>query len=149
LQAESLSWVISSIRRRRPRLAGIGIADTVSNGSVDLNHGLVSMLYNPYAAVPSMHIGYALVVGASLLRHGGRGVVRLLGAIYPLMVLVIIVATGNHFFVDAAVGSFVAALAAAVATVLTRRTAVARISAVPATSGSPRRQPSLVATRAS
>jgi hypothetical protein len=117
-----------------PRLAGIGIADTVSNGSVDLNHGLVSMLYDPYAAVPSMHIGYALVVGASLLRHGGRGVVRLLGVIYPLMVLVIIVATGNHFFVDAAVGAFVAALAAAGAAVLTRRTAVARISAVPATS---------------
>jgi hypothetical protein len=52
-----------------PRLAGIGIADTASNGTVDLNKGLVSSLYNPYAAVPSMHIGYALIVAASLLRH--------------------------------------------------------------------------------
>jgi PAP2 superfamily len=32
-----------------PRLAGIGIADTVSHGPIDLNHGLVSSLYNPYA----------------------------------------------------------------------------------------------------
>jgi hypothetical protein len=42
-----------------PRLAGLGIVDTVSSGRVDLNHGLVSSLYNPDAAVPSMHIGYA------------------------------------------------------------------------------------------
>src|SRR5919198_1430615 len=53
-----------------PRLADIGVADTVSKGHVDLNHGLVSSLYNPYAAVPSMHIGYALIVATSLLRHG-------------------------------------------------------------------------------
>jgi hypothetical protein len=33
-----------------PRLAGIGVRDTVSGGTVDLNHGLVSSLYNPYAA---------------------------------------------------------------------------------------------------
>jgi cytochrome bd-type quinol oxidase subunit 2 len=37
-----------------PRLAGVGIADTVSGRHVDLNRGLVSALYNPYAAVPSM-----------------------------------------------------------------------------------------------
>ena len=36
-----------------PRLAGIGIADTVSNSHVDLDKGLVSSLYNPYAAVPA------------------------------------------------------------------------------------------------
>ena len=48
-----------------PRLAGIGIADTVSSGHVDLNHGLVSSLYNPYAAVPSMHVGYALIVASA------------------------------------------------------------------------------------
>ena len=53
---------------RPPRLAGIGIVDTVSSGRIDLNRGLVSSLYNPDAAVPSMHIGYAVVVGASLLR---------------------------------------------------------------------------------
>ena len=40
-----------------PRLAGLGITDSVSSDHVDLNHGLVSSLYNPYAPVPSMHIG--------------------------------------------------------------------------------------------
>jgi hypothetical protein len=115
-----------------PRLAGIGIADTVSNGHVDLNRGLVSSLYNPYAAVPSMHIGYALIVGASLLRHGRRPLVRALGALYPPFVLLVVVATGNHFFFDAAAGALVAVVAAAAAAPLTRRAAPNRISELPA-----------------
>jgi PAP2 superfamily protein len=38
--------------------------------------GLVSPLYNPYAAMPSMHAGYALVVGATLLHQGRYLVTR-------------------------------------------------------------------------
>jgi PAP2 superfamily len=114
-----------------PRLAGIGIADTVSNGHVDLNHGLVSSLYNPYAAVPSMHIGYALIVAASLFRHGRRPLVRTLGALYPLFVLLVIVATGNHFLVDAAAGALVAGLAATAAALLTRQATTTRLTALP------------------
>jgi hypothetical protein len=91
-----------------PRLAGIGIADTVSNGHVSLNHGLVSSLYNPYAAVPSMHIGYALVVAATLLRYGRSPLLRALGVLYAPVVLLVVVATGNHFFIDAAAGALVA-----------------------------------------
>ena len=115
-----------------PRLAEIGIADTVSNGHVDLNKGLVSSLYNPYAAVPSMHIGYALIVAASLLLYARRPLVRALGALYPSLVLLVVVATGNHFFVDAAAGALVAAAAAATAVPLTRRAAPSRISESPA-----------------
>jgi membrane-associated phospholipid phosphatase len=114
-----------------PRLAGIGIADTVSNGHIDLNHGLVSSLYNPYAAVPSMHAGYALIVAVILLRHGRRRLVRALGALYPALVLLVIVATGNHFFFDAAAGALVVGLAAAAAAVLTRRPARSQLTALP------------------
>jgi hypothetical protein len=64
-----------------PRLAGVGIADTVSGRHVDLNRGLVSSLYNPDAAVPSMHVGYALLVAVALLRHGRRLLVRAIGAL--------------------------------------------------------------------
>ena len=103
-----------------PRLAGIGLVDTVSSGRVDLNHGLVSSLYNPDAAVPSMHIGYALVVGASLLRYGRSHVVHLAGVLYPLFVLLVVVATGNHFFFDAATGAITVALAAGSTLLITR-----------------------------
>jgi hypothetical protein len=120
-----------------PRLAGIGIADTVSNGHVDLNKGFVSSLYNPYAAVPSMHIGYALIVAASLLLYARRPLVRVLGALYPPFVLLVVVATGNHFFFDAAAGALVAAVAAAATFVLTRGAATSRISELPVRPESP------------
>ena len=115
-----------------PRLAGIGIADTVSNGHVDLNHGLVSSLYNPYAAIPNMHIGYALIVAASLLRHGRHLLVRALGTLYPTFVLLVIVATGNHFFLDAAAGALVAGMAATASALITRPAATGLVTALPA-----------------
>jgi hypothetical protein len=96
-----------------PRLAGIGLTDTVTRGAVSLNHGLVSSLYNPYAAVPSMHAGYALIVGAATARYARRRTMRIAGGLYPMFVLLVIVATGNHFFFDAATGAIVAAASAA------------------------------------
>lgn len=101
-----------------PRLAALGIADTISGDHVDLNHGLLSSLYNPFAAVPSMHVGYAVIVGASLVRYGGRPALRAAGLLYPALVVLVIVATGNHFFFDAAAGVMVAAVAAGAARLL-------------------------------
>jgi hypothetical protein len=94
-----------------PRLSGVGIADTVSRGRVNLNGGLVSSFYNPFAAVPSMHVGYALIVGASLARHARHLITRLAALAYPPFVVFVIVATGNHFLTDAAAGAAVAGAA--------------------------------------
>jgi hypothetical protein len=97
-----------------PRLAGVGVSDTVSGAtSIDLTSKLVSALYNPYAAVPSMHIGFSLLVGAAIVRLAERPLWRVAGAVYPIFVLLVIVATGNHFFFDAAAGMAAAAIAAA------------------------------------
>src|SRR5262249_5572979 len=70
-----------------PRMAALGIADTISGDHVDLNHGLLSSLYNPFAAVPSMHVAYAVIVGASLVRYGGRPVLRPARALSPAPLL--------------------------------------------------------------
>jgi len=95
-----------------PRLAGLGIADTVSRAtSLNLDSTLVSSLYNPYAAVPSMHIGYSLIVGVTIVRLARRPLWRAAGLLYPAFVLFVIVATGNHFFFDAAAGAVVAVIA--------------------------------------
>jgi membrane-associated phospholipid phosphatase len=75
-----------------------------------------------------MHVGYALIVAAGLVRHGRRLLVRAIGALYPPFVLLVVVATGNHFFVDAAGGALVAGLAAALAALLTPRPATARLA---------------------
>ena len=103
-----------------PRMAAAGLSDTVSHGAVNLNHGLISSLYNPYAAIPSMHAAYALIVGAALMRYGHRALPRFAGVLYPPLVLLVIVATGNHFFFDAATGALVAAASALAAVQLMR-----------------------------
>jgi PAP2 superfamily len=105
-----------------PRLAGVGIADTVSHAtSINLTSNAISTFYNPYAAVPSMHIGFSLLVGFTVYRLAGRRLVRLAGAVYPAFVLFVIVATGNHFFLDAAAGALVAGIAAVTVAAVSRR----------------------------
>jgi hypothetical protein len=95
-----------------PRLAGLGFTDTVSRSAgVNLSSDLLGALYNPLAAVPSLHFGYALLVGAGIALLARRRWVRLAGALYPLVMLYVIVATGNHFFVDAALGGIVVVVA--------------------------------------
>lgn len=91
-----------------PRLAELGFSDTVTTSTgLDLSSDLLGALYNPFAAVPSLHFGYALIVGVALAWIAERGWVRLVGVVYPAAMLVIIVATGNHFLLDAALGGVV------------------------------------------
>jgi cytochrome bd-type quinol oxidase subunit 2 len=116
-----------------PRLSDLGILDAISGGHVDLNAGLVSSLYNPNAAVPSMHVGYALIVGASLARYAPHRSTRLAGLAYPPFVVLVIVATGNHFFVDAAAGAAVAGVAFLVARLLVRQWPTPRTHQLPLT----------------
>jgi hypothetical protein len=102
-----------------PRLAGLGIADTVTDHTgINLNSELLGQLYNPIAAVPSLHFGYALIVGVTVAALSTRLWVRVLGALYPVAMLFVIVATGNHFWVDAAAGGLVVAAAWIVAQLL-------------------------------
>lgn len=94
-----------------PRLADLGFVDTVSSSTgLNLSSDLLGSLYNPIAAVPSLHFGYALIVGVALATLARNRAVRLVGAAYPAAMLFIIVATGNHFFVDAAAGGLAVVL---------------------------------------
>ncbi len=70
------------------------------------------MLYNPFAAVPSMHVAFALMIGVPALMLVKRRVARSLWALYPLVVTFVVVVTANHFWLDAALGALVAALSA-------------------------------------
>jgi hypothetical protein len=91
-----------------PRLSGLGFADTVTQQAhVNLSSDALGSLYNPFAAVPSLHFGYALLVGIVVYALASRTWVRLVGAAYPAFMLFTIVATGNHFFFDAAAGGIV------------------------------------------
>jgi hypothetical protein len=80
----------------------------------------VDALYNPYAAVPSMHVGFAIVVAVPLARLARRRAVAAAWAAYPLLVTLVIVATANHFVLDAVLGAATVALAAAAARLVRR-----------------------------
>jgi len=100
-----------------PRLSGLGISDTVSSAtSVDLGSHSLASFYNPYAAVPSMHIGFAVLAAVTVMRLTRRPLLRAAATVYPLFVLLVIVATGNHFFFDAAAGAVVALVAYGIVT---------------------------------
>jgi PAP2 superfamily len=102
-----------------PRLADLGFQDTVTRSAgVNLSSDLLGALYNPFAAVPSLHFGYALIVGVAVFALASNRIVRTAGALYPAAMLVVIVATGNHFFFDAALGAVVAVVGWLVALVL-------------------------------
>jgi hypothetical protein len=89
-----------------PRLAELGFVDTVTHSAkVNLSSDLLGGLYNPFAAVPSLHFGYALLVGVTVAVLAKGRVARAIGWSYPAVMLLVIVATGNHFFFDAAGGA--------------------------------------------
>jgi hypothetical protein len=98
-----------------PRLAGLGIEDTLlALSGIDIGSPTSSAFSNPVAAVPSLHAAYALGVGLGLIWYGGR-VLRGIGVVYPPLVLLTIVVTGNHFLFDALAGIVVLGLGFAVA----------------------------------
>lgn len=96
-----------------PRLAGVsdGFVDTLHNVSdIDLHGGVFSGWFNPHAAVPSMHFGYALMigmVGMVLLRSRPM---RLAALAYPVAVFVTITGTANHYVIDALAGGLAVAV---------------------------------------
>jgi membrane-associated phospholipid phosphatase len=88
-----------------------------------VNHdsGRVKIFVNPYAAIPSMHCAFALMIGISGAMISRHTVTRAFWCVYPLIVIFVVVVTANHYWVDAAAGALVAALAA-----LTAREVLAR-----------------------
>ena len=111
-----------------------GFIDSVSDlTGVHVSHAsaLASTLLNPYAAVPSMHVAFALMIGWPLARLSRRRIVKVLWLLYPFLMAFVIVATANHFIVDAMLGAVTAGLSAYGARWLGRvRPGVWRFSAV-------------------
>ena len=77
---------------------------------IDIGSQTSSALSNPVAAVPSLHAAYALGVGIGIIRFAHSHLARLAGALYPPLVVLTIVVTGNHFLLDAVAGMLVLAL---------------------------------------
>ncbi|GHG70002.1 phosphatase PAP2 family protein [Streptomyces griseocarneus] len=64
-------------------------------------------LTNQYAAMPSLHVGWALWCGAVLWRHGRATWAKVVGVAYPLAITLVVMGTANHYFLDAVAGAAV------------------------------------------
>jgi hypothetical protein len=94
------------------------------SSSVTGNNPLLShpgdALFNPFAAVPSMHVGLSVILAWSLAMLVRTPLLRGLLFAYPLLMTFVVVASGNHFWLDAVLGLATAALAVGVALLLAR-----------------------------
>ena len=60
--------------------------------------------------MPSLHAAYALGVGVGMIRFARSHIVRVAGVLYPPLVVLTIIVTGNHFLLDAVAGMLVLAV---------------------------------------
>jgi hypothetical protein len=97
-----------------PRMTtGFGFVDTIHDiSNVNQDSDLLKVLVNPYAAVPSMHIAFSLMIGVPGFRISRHRLSKAFWALYPALVFLVIVGTANHFWFDAAAGAVVAVVAA-------------------------------------
>jgi membrane-associated phospholipid phosphatase len=105
-----------------PRLLpGLGIVDTMAQyGTLDYGSPGLRSITNPYAAMPSLHCGWTLLVGIATVHIARAWWLKLLGVLLPFGMLVATVATGNHFILDAIGGTLVIGLAYGLVLVFTR-----------------------------
>jgi len=84
----------------------VGFVDTLAAVSgFDLEHPLLVRFYNPVAAMPSLHVAFAWVTGATMAERAGTAGAKALACAYPGVVSLVIVGTGNHFLLDAVAGA--------------------------------------------
>jgi membrane-associated phospholipid phosphatase len=93
-----------------PRMAGIGLGEAASAGSAIGLTGHSTIFYNPYAAVPSLHVGVALAVSVALATAARRRWLKLVALLWAPLVTLAVIATGNHYVFDVVTGALAAAV---------------------------------------
>jgi len=97
-----------------PRLVpAFGIVDTmVTVGPSAYPESTTGGFANQFAAMPSLHVGWAVLMAIALIRVY-RGRWRWLALLYPAMTWAVVVITGNHYILDGIIGSMIVLVAVA------------------------------------
>jgi hypothetical protein len=108
-----------------PRLLpdSFGFVDTLQTigGLWDFDNETVKNASNQYAAMPSLHVGWATWCAIAVIPVAKHWWARVLAALYPTITIIAIVATANHYWMDVFGGWLVLGLGLLLATVLDRR----------------------------
>ena len=83
-----------------------GFVDTLSEVSgVDLEHPFLVRFYNPVAAMPSLHVAFAVLTGAAIAERTDSVAVKSAAYAYAPVVSLVVAGTGNHYVLDAVAGA--------------------------------------------
>jgi membrane-associated phospholipid phosphatase len=94
-------------------LPELGFTDSVARFTgTQPDSGAESLLFNPYAAMPSTHVCFALMIGIPMSHMVVRRWARVAWRAYPLLITWAVIATANHWWLDTVVGAITAAVAA-------------------------------------
>ncbi len=93
-----------------------GFVDTLSEVSgVDLEHPVLVRLYNPVAAMPSLHVAFAVVTARGIAERASSPLTKAVAYAYPSLVALVVAGTGNHYVLDAAAGAALGSVATRIA----------------------------------
>ena len=87
------------------------ISQAITGGMGWIDDGPAKAFTNFYAAVPSMHVCFAVLIGLSTAQLVRRRIFRIIWYLYPVLVTFVVVATANHYLIDVFLGALTAALA--------------------------------------
>jgi hypothetical protein len=105
-----------------PRLVMPEIVDTVTEYSSGYRALQPPALTNQYAALPSLHFGWNLILGIVLFQATTRIAVRTFAVVMPVAMAFAVVATANHYVLDVALGAVVVLVGLTAADLLRART---------------------------
>jgi membrane-associated phospholipid phosphatase len=106
-----------------PRLAGLGLTDTVTEQSEAYRVLQPPAFVNQYAAMPSLHSGWDLLVGMAIVSAASTLALKVVGFAMPVLMAFAVVATANHYIIDVVAGVALALVGHVVALWLERRRA--------------------------
>jgi hypothetical protein len=101
-----------------PRTLDDFVDTIVEVSGFNLDEGFVAKLYDPLAAMPSIHVAYAVVTAAGIAQTSERAWLRAIAPGYPPFVALIVFATANHYVLDAVAGAALGATGLRLARIL-------------------------------
>lgn len=104
-----------------PRLLPDGFIDTVTEFSTSYRVLQPPGLVNKYAAVPSLHVGWNVIVGVVLFSATSSRWIRTFAVVSPILMAIAVVATANHYMIDGLIGAVISLLGLAISLRITER----------------------------
>ncbi len=95
-----VSWPLAP-----PRLADLGMADTITQDNPGYRILQPAQFTNQFAAMPSLHAGWNLLMGLAIVAAARRPLMRLVGVLLPMSMVAAVVLTANHYIVDVLAGT--------------------------------------------